>query len=95
MNFFEKEKNLIPFTKDHKEYLKLRLNKYGYFVQSENESGIDFGCEKDARIQSYLTNTGLYFRLSFEFNSIFETSMTASEFTDIDDFAKYDLQEGE
>lgn len=89
--FFENEKNLIPFTEEQFETLKERLQDYGYSIEKEGKD-IHFNFEADDSINVLLTKHGLYFSASGE--GIFEIGMTASEFTDTDEFAKYDPQEG-
>ena len=44
--------------------------------------------------EAFLTDRGLYFSTSNDFECIFEVGMTASEFTDTGEFAKYDPQAG-
>lgn len=44
--------------------------------------------------EAFLTDRGLYFSTSNSFECIFEVGMTASEFTDTGEFAKYDPQAG-
>jgi hypothetical protein len=41
-----------------------------------------------------LTTEAVYFTASWNENSIFEVGMTASEFTDTGEYAKYDFQNG-
>ncbi len=89
--FFENENNLLPFTDEQFESLKERLQDYGYSIQKEGKE-IQLGFEADESISVLLTRSGLYFSASGE--GIFEIGMTASEFTDTDEFAKYDPQEG-
>ena len=44
---------------------------------------------------AYLTQYAIYFSSSFNLEDSFEISMTASEFTDTGEFAKFDPQLGE
>lgn len=90
-NIFEQESKLLPFTEEHKLYLKNRLSKYGYFIQNENEEGIQFG-HVEGGMSCLLTNYVLHF--SSTFSKSFDISMTASEFTDTSEFAKFDPQNG-
>jgi hypothetical protein len=92
VEFFEKDDNLLPFTSSQKEYLKDRLLRYGYIIESENQSQISFIFKNDMGISVLLTNNGLYFSSTGE--GIFEISMTASEFTDTNEFKKFDPQDG-
>ena len=92
-DFFESETNLVPFSKDQKDYLKNRLLKYKYILWRETSDGyIHFDFADDDSISVLLTNCGLYFWSTGE--GIFEISMTASEFTDTGEFLKFDPQDG-
>ena len=91
-DFFEKEENLEKFTPDQQSQLEDRLLKYEYRHVGNTKDGkrfehADFG-------QALLTDSGLYFSTSNDFDYIFEVGMTASEFTDTGEFAKYDAQVG-
>lgn len=91
-DFFEKEENLEKFTPDQQAQLEDRLLKYRYKHVGNTDDGeifehTDFG-------QALLTESGLYFSTSNDFDCIFEVVMTASEFTDTGEFAKYDVQAG-
>lgn len=90
--FFEKDENLIPFTKEQKDYLTARLLKYGYFIENKDEYGIHFSFKDDNGISVLLSDSALYFSSTGE--GIFEISMTSSEFTDTNEFSKYDPQDG-
>ena len=91
-DFFEKDENLERFTPKQKSELENRLLKYQYKLigDSQNRKRLehaDFG-------EAFLTDRGLYFSTSNSFECIFEVGMTASEFTDTGEFAKYDSQAG-
>lgn len=91
-DFFEKEENLEKFTPDQQAQLEDRLLKYRYKHVGNTGGGkifehTDFG-------QALLTESGLYFSTSNDFDCIFEVGMTVSEFTDTGEFAKYDVQAG-
>ena len=91
-DFFEKEENLEKFTSDQQAQLEDRLLKYRYKHVGNTGDGkifehTDFG-------QALLTESGLYFSTSNDFDCIFEVGMTVSEFTDTGEFAKYDVQAG-
>lgn len=91
-DFFEKEENLEKFTQDQQSQLEDRLLKYEYKHVGNTKDGkrfehADFG-------QALLTDRGLYFSTSNDFDCIFEVGMTASEFTDTGEFAKYDAHAG-
>ena len=91
-DFFEKEENLEKFTPGQQTQLEECLLKYEYRQIGNTSDGkifehADFG-------QALLTDSGLYFSTSNDFDCIFEVGMTASEFTDTGEFAKYDVQAG-
>lgn len=91
-DFFEKEENLEKFTPEQQSELENRLLKYQYKPVGNNSDGkrfehADFG-------EAFLTDSALYFSTSNDFDCIFEVGMTASEFTDTGEFAKYDVQAG-
>lgn len=90
--FFENEENLIPFTPAQSRSLRDRLISYGFFIEREGNDAIDFGFKDNEGISAMLTKTALYF--SSTGDGIFEIGMTASEFTDTEEFAKYDPQNG-
>ena len=91
-DFFEKEENLEKFTPEQQSALENRLLKYQYQPTGNHADGKlfehrDFG-------EAFLTDSALSFSTSNDFDCIFEVGMTASEFTDTGEFAKYDVQEG-
>lgn len=91
-DFFEKEENLQKFTPEQQSALENRLLRYQYKPVRTNSEGkmfehADFG-------EAFLTDSGLYFSTSYDMDCIFEVGMTASEFTDTGEFAKYDVQAG-
>ena len=92
LDFFEKDENLEKFTPKQQSELENRLLKYRYTPVGNNGDGKifehpDFG-------EAFLTDSALYFLTSDDFDCIFEVEMTASEFTDTGEFAKYDVQKG-
>ncbi|MCE3294492.1 MAG: hypothetical protein K0R65_206 [Crocinitomicaceae bacterium] len=91
-DFFENSANLSEFTPEQKEALKDRLLSYGYYIESEGDGQIAFGFTNDEGVSALLTSNGLYFSATGE--GVFEISMTASEFTDSGELAKYDPQNG-
>ncbi len=91
-NFFESAENLVPFTEEQYQELQERLLDYEYEITREDEFGLHFSHEDDDFGTALLTKTALYFRASFNEDSIFEVGMTASEFTDTGEFVKYDPQ---
>ncbi len=91
-DFFEKKENLEKFTPEQQLELENRLLKYQYKSVENNRDGKRF--EHDDFGEAFLTDSGLYFSTSNDFDCIFEVGMTASEFTDTGEFAKYDVQAG-
>lgn len=94
-NFFENEENLVPFTAKQFQELKERLLQYDYELSNEDDFGLHFEHQDEDFGTALLTKKALYFTASFNENSIFEVGMTASEFTDTGEYAKYDFQNGE
>lgn len=90
-NFFDNENNLELFTPEQHEYLKERLLAYEYTLSQTDENGLQF-VHPEHSIIALLTERGLYFTAGYEGDSIFEAGMTASEFTDTEEFVKYDPQ---
>jgi hypothetical protein len=91
-SFFDREENLVPFTGEQIAGLKERLLKYKYALVREDEMGIHFSHPDEDFGNALLTDKGLYFIANLSESSIFEVGMTASEFTDTGEFAKYDPQ---
>ncbi len=94
-NFFEDDSNLLHFTPGQKESLKQRLEAYDYAPSSDDGSQVVFHHIDGHANEAVLTNSGLYFSTGLSEDDIFEVSMTASEFTDTGEFAKYDPQTGD
>ena len=95
--FIDEEKTCVKFSKEQLKRLDKRLKIYGYELKS-----VLGGCREYCKgdILAYLTDTSLYFS-AFNTNSdviseddIFDIMLTASEFCDSDEFAKYDPQLG-
>ena len=91
-DFFENEENLEKFTMAQQSALENRLLKYQYKPVGNNSDGKIF--EHAGFWEAFLTDRALYFSTSYDFDCIFEVGMTASEFTDTGEFAKYDVQAG-
>lgn len=91
-SFFDREENLVPLTEAQISGLKERLLKYNYELVNEDSSGLHFNHPDEDFGRALLTANGLYFNASLTESSIFEVGMTASEFTDTGEFAKYDPQ---
>jgi hypothetical protein len=92
-NFFDDETNFALFTLDQIEQLRKRLISYHYQFQKKDTYGEHF-CNHDEGTSALLTKASLYFTASMNEDEIFEVGMTASEFTDTGEFAKYDPQNG-
>ena len=93
----DEEKSCVKFSKEQLRGLDKRLKIYDYELES-----VLGGCREYCKgdILAYLTDTALYF-IAFNTNSddiseddIFDIMLTASEFCDSDEFAKYDPQLG-
>lgn len=93
-DFFDNGENLVPFSDAQFYELKERLLKYGYEQEQEDEFGLHFNNPDENYGTALLTNAALYFTAGWNENAIFEIGMTASEFTDSGEFAKYDPQNG-
>lgn len=94
-DFFENEENLVPFTAQQITELKQRLLAYEYVIDKEDDDGIHFGHPDEDYGSALLSSEAIYFTASWNNDSIFEVGLTASEFTDSGDYAKYDFQKGE
>lgn len=90
-DFWEDEQNILPFSDEQRKVLKDRLLQYKYEIISDTSNGTTFA---DSNSEALLTNSVLYFSAPFG-DSVFEILMTASEFTDSGEFAKYDPQTDE
>lgn len=91
-DFWDNEDNLVPFTKEQKQELYERLEDYDYEFQRNSEYGAEFLHEEYG--EALLCDKALYFTTSiFDEDIIFEVGLIASEFTDTDEFAKYDPQQ--
>ncbi|WP_300670300.1 hypothetical protein [Soonwooa sp.] len=93
-NFFENESNLVSFTEKQFQDLKERLENYEYNVVNQTDDQIKFSHPDEDLGTALLTKEALFFTASWKENSILEVGMTASEFTDTGEFAKYDFQNG-
>jgi hypothetical protein len=89
-DFFDNDKNLIPFTE--KQLIKLRENilKHNFEITKEDKKGVTFKNDQYDGMKAILTSNALYLRSSYD--DSFEIGMIASELTDSDEFAKYDPQ---
>lgn len=93
--FFENEDNLVPFTDQQFAELKQRLLAYEYVIDKKDKDGIQFSHPDEDYGTVLLCSAAVYFTASWNGDSIFEVGLTASEFTDSGDYAKYDFQNGE
>jgi hypothetical protein len=91
-SFFDREENLVPLTEEQITGLKERLSKYEYELVREDDAGLHFSHPDEDFGTALLTGKGLYFNAGLSESSVFEVGMTASEFTDTGEFAKYDPQ---
>ena len=95
-DFFDHKENFEQFSPQQFQDLSLRLIHYDYEITQEDDKNIYFrNSDDESSATGYLTLHGLYFSSSSNPDDIFEISMTASEFTDTGDFAKFDPQVGE
>lgn len=93
-NFFENKDNLVRFTETQFHELHERLLGYGYELSNSDNHQLHFTHQDEDFGTVLLTNSALYFTANWNEGSIFEVGMTASEFTDTGEFAKYDFQNG-
>ncbi len=89
-DFFDDDENIEPFTDMQIQQLKQRLLDYEYVLTEENKWGLNFTHPEFG--SALLTDRGLYFTTTFDEENIFEVGMIASEFTDTEEFVKYDPQ---
>jgi hypothetical protein len=97
-SFFEDEANILPFTPEQHQRLHERLLIYGYEEVSRQPDHIEYLLNRgdDPPILAMLFNGLLALTVSpASGEDIFDIGMTASEFTDDGDFAKYDSQLGD
>ena len=94
-NFFENVENLAAFTDQQFQELEERLLSYSYRLSEKHKYGLSFNHSNEDYGTALLTKEALFFRAGWNTDSIFEVGMTASEFTDSGEYAKYDFQKGE
>ncbi|QWX83361.1 hypothetical protein H0I23_12985 [Cellulophaga sp. HaHaR_3_176] len=68
--------------------------KYDYEIVKEDSYRLYFRHQNEDFGTALLAKRALYFTANWNENSIFEIGMTASEFTDTGEFAKFDFQIG-
>jgi hypothetical protein len=91
--FDDGDENILePLTGQQLEQLRKRLAGYNYEFQNKDVFGEHFyNSEEDT--SALLTERGLYFTAEgWDVDKISEIEMTASEFTDTGEFAKYEPQ---
>lgn len=94
-DFLENEELVLDFTGEQFENLKKRLVKYGYQIENEQADSIFLNYKGgQLGIRVSLTKSQVSFSSGFSQDGIFEIGMTASEFTDTEEFVKLDLQAG-
>ncbi|WP_052598687.1 hypothetical protein [Aureispira sp. CCB-QB1] len=94
--FLENENLVLNFTAEQFISLKERLLRYQFQIEKETADSIEFNFKGGQYgIVAILTKSQLSFSSGFSEDGIFEIGMTASEFTDTGDFAKFDPQLGE
>jgi hypothetical protein len=94
-SFFEDEANILPFTSEQHRRLHERLLVYGYKEVGRQPDYIEYLLDRgdDPPILATLFNGVLALTISpASGEDVFDIGMTASEFTDGGDFAKYDSQ---
>ncbi len=76
-DFFDNDKNLIPFTE--KQLIKLRENilKHNFEITKEDKKGVTFKNDQFEGMKAILTSNALYLRSSYD--DSFEIGMIASE----------------
>ncbi|MFY7911303.1 MAG: hypothetical protein ACOVO2_17195 [Emticicia sp.] len=89
-DFFDNDKNLIPFTEKQLQVLKERLLEQNFEISKEDKRGITFKNDNFEGMRAILTSNALYLRSSFD--DAFEIGIMASELADSGEFAKYDPQ---
>ena len=90
--FFDNAENFVAFTDQQFQKLKERLLLYDYILSEEHDHGLYFNHQDEDYGTAYLTKEALFFTASGNNDSIFEVGLIASEFTDSEEFAKYDVQ---
>ena len=89
-DFFDNDKNLIPFTEKQIQVLKERILANNYEITKEDKKGITFKNDLFDGMRAILTQNALYLRANYD--DAFEIGMLASELCDSEEFAKYDPQ---
>ncbi|RZK42357.1 MAG: hypothetical protein EOO57_01045 [Hymenobacter sp.] len=92
-DFFADDAQVLPFTPAQAQALHQRLLAYGYQLVRQ-AAGQQYYLLPEAGTSALLTPQGLFFSAGPSLASRFEAGMTASEFTDTGEFAKYDPQAG-
>lgn len=83
--------DFTAFSDHQLDVLKSRLLNYNYEIMRIVDGALHFKKSKDeSSAVAYLTCYAISFSTSFNQQDRFKISMTASEFTDTGEFAKYD-----
>ncbi|WP_111860854.1 hypothetical protein [Acinetobacter sp. CFCC 10889] len=94
--FFEHVEKFTVFSDAQFKALKARLLSYDYEIIRTVDDTLHFKkSDAESSAVAYLTRYAIYFSAGFNPEDSFEISMTASEFTDTGEFAKFDPQLGE
>ncbi len=94
-DFLENDELITYFNDDQFESLKNRLLRYGFQIENTHRDSINFNFKGGLYgISVLLTKSQLSFSSAFTEEGIFEINMTSSEFTDTNEFVKFDPQEG-
>jgi len=95
LGFLENDELVVQFTVEQFEQLKKRLLTYGFQIENESSDLINFNFKGgQLGISVFLRKSQLSFSSGFSQEAIFEICMTASEFTDSEEFAVFNPQEG-
>lgn len=89
-DFFDNDKNLIPFTEKQIQALKEQLLNANYEIVKEDKKGITLKNEQFEGMKAILTPSCLHLRASYD--DAFEIGILSSEIADSGEFAKYDPQ---
>ncbi len=90
-DFLENNSINFNFSNTQFEYLKKRLLKYDFILENEENNQLIYSHLEFESVSAMLTLKALYFSATNE-DDIFEIGLIASEFTDNEEFAKFDPQ---
>jgi len=89
--FLDNKDNIACFSQEQRTKLSERLQRYGYRILSNSPATTTY---TNGDSEALLTDRGVYFSAPWG-DSVFDMLMTASEFTDSGEFAKFDPQTGQ